>query len=143
MDTKHSAIATGSAWHFSSSWRRSLNHTHTHTRRVSVLHTLSHQTPTIHCFKQWISRGVTPKREIRSNDTTSTNSIRHGPHVLVHKSKCFEEIKRPLLGVTVSWLQHEVIVTTLKAPFFLATSAGGGGVHVCVSSGRHGRCWFF
>lgn len=59
-----------------------------------------------------------PKREIRSNGTTSMNSIRHRPYVLAHNCKCFEEIKRPLLGVNVSWLQHEVIVTTLKDPFF-------------------------
>lgn len=92
--------------------------THTHTHRVSVLYTHSHQTPTIHCFKQWISQGVTPKREIRSNGTTSMNSIRYCPYVLAHKCKCFEEIKRPLLGVIVSWLQHEVIVSTQKAFFW-------------------------
>lgn len=57
------------------------------------------------------------------------NSIRYCPYVLAHKCKCFDEIKRPLLGVIVSWLQHEVIVSTWKA-FFYASSAGGEDLHV-------------
>lgn len=107
-------------------------HTHTHTCRVSVLHTRSHQTAIIHCFKQWISHGVALKKEIRSNGTTSMNSIRHRPYVLACECKCFEELKRPLLGVIVSWLQHEVIVTAPTAPFLSGQFSGRRGACVCV-----------
>lgn len=36
------------------------------------------------------------------------------------------------MEVIVSWLLHEVIVTMLKAPFVLDSSAGGEGVDVCL-----------